>query len=127
MQGTNRSGEGEGRRACDVCDPVSELRLGGRENRKANIINGIKKKKKKNFPAPFRTAELDDMSTGRKNTCTHTSRGQQVGVVFLPPGTWLHFYRAEGPAFSLIVDLHRILPTPAFGRLPAHKHTVHSY
>ena len=30
-----------------LCDPGSELRLGGRENRRANIINGMKKKKEK--------------------------------------------------------------------------------
>ena len=39
MQGTNRSGEG-GRRACYVT-PDLEVRLGGREKRRARIINGM--------------------------------------------------------------------------------------
>ena len=29
----------------------------------------------------------------------------------LPPGTCLHFYRAWGSAFPLLVDFHRMLPT----------------
>ena len=29
-----------------LCDPGSELRLGGRENRRAKIINGMEQKKK---------------------------------------------------------------------------------
>ena len=29
-----------------LCDPGSELRLGGRENRRAKIINGMEKKQK---------------------------------------------------------------------------------
>ena len=45
MQGTNRSGQG-GEKSL-LCDPGSELRLGGRENRRAKTINGMEKKKKK--------------------------------------------------------------------------------
>ena len=32
-----------------LCDPGSELRLGGRENRRAKIINGMKKKTKNDY------------------------------------------------------------------------------
>ena len=39
MQGTNRSGEG-GEKSL-LCDPGSELRLGGREKGRAKIINGM--------------------------------------------------------------------------------------
>ena len=35
-------------------------------------------------------------------------------LTLLSPGTWLRCYRAEGSAFSLPVDLHRILLTQAF-------------
>ena len=42
MQGTNRSGEAGGKSL--LCDPGSELRLGGREKRRANKINGMGKK-----------------------------------------------------------------------------------
>ena len=47
MQGTNRSGEAGGKSL--LCDPGSELRLGGRENRRrAKIIHdGMEKEKEK--------------------------------------------------------------------------------
>ena len=48
MQGTNRSGEGGAEPLGYVCDPGSELRLRKRETKvRANIINGMKTKKKK--------------------------------------------------------------------------------
>ena len=34
-----------GEEPATVCDPGSELRLGGREKRRAKIINGMEKKK----------------------------------------------------------------------------------
>ena len=40
-----RSGEG-GEKSL-LCDPGSQLRLGGREDRRAKIINGMEKKKKR--------------------------------------------------------------------------------
>ena len=43
MQGTNRGGEGPEEPA--LRDPGFELRLGGRHNRRAKIIDGMKKKK----------------------------------------------------------------------------------
>ena len=39
MLGTNRSGHVGGEKSL-LCDPGSELRLGGRENRRAKMING---------------------------------------------------------------------------------------
>ena len=47
MQFTNRSGEEGEEPATYVCDPGSELRLGGGENRSAKIINGMKEKEEK--------------------------------------------------------------------------------
>ena len=47
MQGTNRRGQGERRAWYVLCDPGSELRLGGREHRRAKTVNGMEKKKKK--------------------------------------------------------------------------------
>ena len=45
MQGTNRTWVG-GEKSL-LCDPGSELRLGGRENRRATIINRMEKNWKK--------------------------------------------------------------------------------
>ena len=46
-----------------LCDPGSELRLGGREKRRAKIINGMEKKKKKHTHSGgcYQTAFMHDM------------------------------------------------------------------
>ena len=44
MQGTNRSGNGGGGGKSLLGDPGCESRLGGREKRRAKIINGIQEK-----------------------------------------------------------------------------------
>ena len=42
-----------------LCDSGSELRLGGRENRRAKIINGMEKNKQKTVRFPPRQANTD--------------------------------------------------------------------
>ena len=46
-----------------LCDPGSELRLGGRENRRAKIINGMEKKRKKKGPRPWLTRTLSTIDS----------------------------------------------------------------
>ena len=48
-----------------LCDPGSELRLGGRENRSAKIINRMEKKKRKNR----KKVQLTRNSGAQNGTC----------------------------------------------------------
>ena len=45
MRGTNRSGGGEGERRAYYVTSDLEVRLGGREKRRAKIVNGMEKNK----------------------------------------------------------------------------------
>ena len=58
-----------------LCDPGSELRLGGRDNRRAKIINGMKKKKEKNMCADRYELRL---TIGGRNTNGYVSYVRRV-------------------------------------------------